>query len=119
MHFTTNCTPLQLSFKEFDRRCRTTLLKSASRWLLLKTTIISENIPALNMEKQELQVTSSEFRVTSYQLQVESLKARVELQNCEFKSSILIWRVMSSNPRVTGLNLRVTSSYPRVTSSDL
>ena len=109
MHFTKNCTPLQLSFKEFNRRCRTTLLKYASRWLLLRTTIIFENIPALDMEKYVL-------RVMSYQLRVENLKARVEIQKCEFKFTILTWRVTSSNTQVTRLNLRVTSSYPRVIS---
>ena len=49
--YTKNCTPLKISFKEFNRRCRLTLLKYGFRWLLLRTTIIFEKIPALDMEK--------------------------------------------------------------------
>ena len=69
MHFyTTNCTPLQTSFKEFNRRCRATLLKYAFRWLLLRTTIIFEKIPALDIEKHELRITRCEFQATSHGL---------------------------------------------------
>ena len=85
MHFyTKNCTPLQTSFKEFNRRCTATLLKYAFRWLLLRTTIIFEKIPALDMEKHELRITRYEFRV-------ECLKARAEIQKCEFKSTSSTW----------------------------
>ena len=69
MHFyTKNCTPLQISFKEFNRRCRATLLKYTFRWLLLRTTIIFEKIPAFDMEKHELRITKCELRVTTYGL---------------------------------------------------
>ena len=69
MHFyTKNCTPLQISFKEFNLRCRATLLKYAFRWLLLRTTIIFEKVPGLDMEKHELRITRCELRVTSYGL---------------------------------------------------
>ena len=113
MHFTKNCTLLQLTFKEFKRRCRTTLLKYASRCLLLSTAIIRTFHPL------RWKNTNYELQVTSYQLRVESLKARVELEKCEFKSSILTWWVTSSNLRVTGLNLQFASSYPLVTSLNL
>ena len=72
-HFTENCTPLQI----FNSRCKTTLLKYASSWLPLRTNIIFEKIPVLDMLKHKLRET------------VQSLKTRVEIQKCNFKSTSL------------------------------
>ena len=64
MHFyTKNCTPLQISFEEFNRRCRATIKEQ-----LLRTTIIFEKIPALDIEKHELPITRCELGVASYGL---------------------------------------------------
>ena len=84
MHFTKNCTRLQLSFKEFNRRCRTTLLKYASRWLLLRTSIIFENIQALNMEKHELRVESYELSVTGWKLKSMSWTSKMRVEILDF-----------------------------------
>ena len=118
MHFTKNCTPLQLSFKEFNCRCRTTLLKYASRWLLLRATIIFKNIPPLDMEKHELKVMSYGLPAMGWKLKSMSWNSKMRVQildfnlaNCEVKfTSYEVTSTTSCKFKPTSYEFRSTSS---------
>ena len=40
--FTESCTPSEVVFEEFHYKCRTVILKNASRWLTLRATLFSK-----------------------------------------------------------------------------
>ena len=42
MKFTKSHTPSEVVFEKFHYKCRTAILKNASRWLLLGTTLFSK-----------------------------------------------------------------------------